>query len=81
LKLFREVDLFGRETLLSVDGCPGGTGVPTVQELLIDRFVATAAVSRREFRGNHKPVMVLFVLPGCRLMAIKTSHAFVGMLA
>jgi len=25
--------------------------------------------------------MVLFVLPGSRLMAIKTSHAFVGMLA
>jgi hypothetical protein len=81
LKLFREVDLFGRETLLSIHGCPGRTGVPAVQELLIYRFVATATVSRRKFRGNHKPMMVLFVLPGCRLMAIKTRYAFAGMLA
>jgi len=79
--LFREVDLFGRETLLSIHGRPGGTGVAAVEELLIDRFMAAAAVSRREFRRNHKPVMVLFVLPGCRLMAIKTSYAFVGVLA
>jgi hypothetical protein len=55
--------------------------VPAVQELLIDRFVATPAVARREFRRNYKPVMVLFVLPGCRLMAIKTSYAFGGVLA
>ena len=55
--------------------------MPAVQELLVDRFVTAAAVSRSEFHGNHKSVMVLFVLRGCRLMAIKTSHAFVGMLA
>ena len=55
--------------------------MPAVEELLINGFMTAAAVSRRKLCRNHKPVMVLFVLAGRRLMAIQAGHAFAGMLA
>ena len=81
LKLLGKINLFGRETFFSVYGCPCGGGVPAVQELLIDRFVTAAAVSRSEFRGNNKSVMVLLILSGCGLMAIETVDALAGVAA
>jgi hypothetical protein len=81
LKLLRKVHLIGRETLFSINGCPGGSGVPAVQELLVYRFVAATAVSRGKLGGNHKPVVIFFILACRRLMTIKAGHAFAGVFA
>ena len=45
---FREIHLLGSEAFFAVDGGPGRRGVAAVQELLINVFVATAAIARRQ---------------------------------
>lgn len=53
----------------------------TVQKLLIDVFVAAAAVPRGQLAGDHEAVMILFVLAGSGLMAVEAVHTFLGVQA
>src|SRR5579872_204686 len=73
---FREGDLFGTETFLAVNRRPGNTGVPAAQELLVNAFVATAAVSRRQLRHDRETVMFLALLVRRGLMAIEATYPF-----
>ncbi len=76
-----KINLLRRESLLAINRGPGRRGMAAVQKLLIDGFVATAAISRRKLRGDHKAVVILLFLPFGRLMAIQAVHAFGGVLA
>src|SRR5579871_4428206 len=49
-----------------------------MQELLIDGLVTASAISGRQFRRNHKAVMVLLFLSCRRLVAVQTVHTFAG---
>ena len=53
----------------------------TVQKLLIDVFVAAAAVPRGQLGGDHEAVMILFALAGSGLMAVEAVHTFLGVQA
>ena len=53
----------------------------TVQKLLIDVFVAAAAVPRGQLGGDQEAVMILFVLAGSGLMAVEAVHTFLGVQA
>lgn len=75
LILFRKTHLLGCEALLAVDRSPGGRGVATVEELLINVFVAAPAVPRRQLVGDDESVVVLLLLALGRLMAIEAVHA------
>lgn len=50
----------------------------TVQELLIDIFVAASAISWRQLSRDYKAVMILLLLAGCRLVTIQAVHAFLS---
>ena len=51
------------------------------QKLLIDVFMAAAAVAGGELDRDQESMMVLLLLPGGRLMAFQTVHALAGMSA
>jgi hypothetical protein len=53
--------------------------VAAVQELLIDVLVTASAIASGQFGGDDEAVMILFILTGCGLMAVKAVHAFPGM--
>jgi len=59
--LLGETDLLGRECLFAIHRGTRNARVPAAQELLVDRLVAAAAISRRRMFGDHEPVML--VLP------------------
>jgi hypothetical protein len=50
-----------------------------VQELLVDRFVTAAAISGRQFRGDHEAVMIFLFLAGGGLVAVQAVHTLPGM--
>ena len=52
--------------------------MPTVQELLVDVFVATTAVSGRKLSGDRETVMIFLLLPRGGLMAIEAVHTLLG---
>jgi len=81
LKGLGEIHLFGRQSLFAVDGRPRRRCMPAVQELLVDPFVATPAISGRQFGGDHEAMMVFPFLPCCGLVAVKAVHALPGMSA
>jgi hypothetical protein len=49
--------------------------VAATQKLLIDAFVARAAVSSGEMRADYKSVVINFLLAGSCLMAVETVDA------
>ena len=53
----------------------------TAQELLIDRFVAAAAIARGQFGCDHKSVMIFLLLARRGLVALKAIDPFAGMRA
>ena len=75
---FPKVNLLGRETLLAVNGSPRGRGVPAVQELLVNGFMAASAIPRGELGGNYESVVVFLFLAGGGLVAIQAIHALAG---
>ncbi len=79
LELFTVRDLFGTEPLLPVNRCPTRSSVPAAQELLVDAFVAGAAIARSQVRADDKAVVIDLLLSGTRLMAVKTVDAFLCM--
>src|SRR5579872_1690629 len=54
LILFRQTHLLRREALLAINRSPGGGSMAAVQKLLVDGFMAGAAVSGRELLGDDK---------------------------
>ena len=75
---FREVYLLRAEAFFAVDGGPRGCGMPAVEKLLVDVFMAGAAVAGGELGGNGKAVVVFFLLIGGGLVAIEAVHTFLG---
>jgi hypothetical protein len=47
----------------------------TVQELLVDVFVAAAAIASRQFCRDRKTVVILLFLCGGGLVAVQAIHA------
>lgn len=74
----RKAYLLGREALLAVNGGPSRRGVAAAKKLLVDSLVAAPAVARRQLGGDHKTVMILFLLAPRGLVAIETSHVLTG---
>jgi hypothetical protein len=79
LELFAEGDLLSAQTLFAMYGGPTGSGVAAAQKLLIDAFMAGAAVARGEMGADHKAVMVNLLLIRSGLVAVQAIHAFLRM--
>src|SRR5262249_39585928 len=62
MKLFGERDLFGGEAFLAIDRGPGDRRMAAAQELLVDAFVAIAAIAGRQAGGDDEAVMLLLLL-------------------
>jgi hypothetical protein len=53
-----------------------------VQKLLVNLFMAAAAIARRQSHTrNHKSVMIFLVLPRRRLVALQAVHALLRVFA
>jgi hypothetical protein len=78
---FRKIYLLGRQSFFAVNRGPGRRRMPAVQKLLVDIFMATAAIPGREFGGNYEAVVILLFLAGGGLVAIQAIHAFTGVQA
>ena len=52
---FRKIYLFWRETFFPIDSAPCRRGVAAAQKLLVDTFVATAAIACGQFLEMTKP--------------------------
>jgi len=76
-----KIHLLGREPFFTIDRSPGGRGMTTVKELLVNALVTTAAIARREFGRDYESVMIFFFLSRGRLMALQAVHTFTGMSA
>ena len=76
---FREIHLLWRESFLSVDGSPCWSRMATAKKLLVDRFVAAPAISRRKLGRDHKAVMIFFLLALPGLVTLETIDSFAGM--
>src|SRR5215470_811315 len=59
VKLLCNVSLLGRQTCFAVDCRPRRRRVPAARELLIDLFVAAAAIGRSNMRGDDEAVVIL----------------------
>ena len=79
LELLAEGDLLSAQALLAMDGGPTGCGVTAAQELLVDAFVAGAAVARREMGADHEAVVIDLLLIRSRLVAVQAIHALFRM--
>src|SRR3569833_3152438 len=77
---FREVHLFRRQTLGAMDSSPARDVMTAAQVLLVDRLMAASAVPCREMLADREHVMIRFFLHRRRLMAVKTVHAFFGVI-
>src|SRR5579859_1591452 len=78
---FGKIHLLGGESFFAIDGGPGGSGMAAAEELLVDAFVAAAAISRGELGGDDEAVVVFLVLSGRGLVALKAVDAFAGVRA
>src|SRR5262249_3054578 len=76
-----KVHLLRSECFLSSHRSPRHSGMPAVQELLIDVFVAAAAVARGEGANDGKSVVRLPFLSIRRLVAIQTIDPFLRVFA
>src|SRR5215813_7398272 len=83
MQLFGEVGLFCAEAGFSIDRGPRRSRVPAAHELLVDLFVAGAAVGGRNVRRDDKAVVILTIsfLSFLGLMAIEAVDALRGVLA
>src|SRR5262245_39265634 len=75
LKPLGECDLFRTEALLAENRSPRGCGMPAAQVLLIDRLVTAPAVAGRQAGRDRESVVVLLLLPGCRLVTVEAVDA------
>jgi hypothetical protein len=76
LKLFAEGNLFRAQAFLTVDGSPAWSRVAAAEELLIDAFVAGAAVSGGQMGTDYESMVIDLLLAGARLMAVKAIDPF-----
>src|SRR5215472_1203661 len=81
LILFREVDLLGRKTLLTVNSSPRCRGMTAMQKLLVNVLVAIAAIACGELGRNDKAVVIFLLLSASGLVAVQAIHAFACMQA
>ena len=78
LELLAERHLLGAQALLAVDRGPAGSRVAAAQKLLIDAFVARAAVAGGQIGADHEAVVVLLLLAIRRLVAVQAVDALPG---
>ncbi len=69
----------GAQALFAMDGGPTGSGVAAAQELLVDAFVAGAAVAGGQVGADHEAVVIDLLLVRPRLVAVQAIHALLGM--
>jgi hypothetical protein len=83
MQFLGEFGLLGSQPFRAEHRSPRGRGVTAADKFLIDLFVAGSAISRRQMRGNHKTVVIEFVLflTPLRLVAVQAVHARCGVLA
>jgi hypothetical protein len=75
LELLAERHLLRTQALLSMDCGPTGSCVPAAQELLIDAFVAGAAITGSKVSTDDKSVVIDLLLIGTGLVAVEAINA------
>lgn len=71
MELFAKTDLLRGQVLVAVDCGPRWCSMAAAQVLLVDRFVAGAAVSGGHTVGDDEAVMIAAFLPVGGLMALQ----------
>jgi hypothetical protein len=78
LILFRKIHLIRRKPLFAIDRGPCRRRVAAAKKLLINVFMAAAAVPCSQFAGDHEAMVIFFLLAGRGLMAIEAVNTFCG---
>ena len=78
---FRKISLFLCETLFTENRGPRGCGMAAAEELLIDLFVTSAAVAGSDRYWYDESMVLFFLLPLLRLMAVQARNSLRGVLA
>jgi hypothetical protein len=71
-----KIHLLRSKALLSINRAPRRSGMTAVQILLVNGFMAGAAISRGQFCGNYKSVMIVLLLADSGLVAVQAVDAF-----
>jgi len=79
LELLAEGNLFSTQSLLAMHGGPTGCGVAAAKKLLIDTFVAGAAVAGGQVGADHKPVVIHLLLARAGLVTVQAIHTLLCM--
>ena len=77
---FRKISLFLCEALFAENRGPRGCGMAAAEELLIDLFVTSAAVAGSDRYWYDESMVLFFLLPLLRLMAVQARNSLRGVL-